>query len=163
LGVNLWGLVHGLRVFVPIMLEQGTEAHVVNTSSAAGLIPMAGMGIYNATKAAVVMLSETLRQELAMSNSLIKVSVICPGPVKTRMPDAARNRPSDLQNDSWVEVDRRSKHARQDQDVREAVEAGLSPDEVAVSVFDAIRDERFWVFTHSWVPEEWRSRVMTAL
>jgi NAD(P)-dependent dehydrogenase (short-subunit alcohol dehydrogenase family) len=163
LGVNLWGVVHGVRVFVPIMIDQATECHIVNTASAAGLLPMPGIGIYGATKAALIMLSETLRQELCEMHAPIKVTVVCPGPVKTRIADAARNRPAVLQNDSWVEVERRAKYEQQLKEVREAVEAGMSPEEVAERVFDAIRGEKFYVFTHSWVQEEWQSRVKTAL
>ena len=79
IGVNLWGVIHGMRVFVPIMLEEDTECHIVNTASLAGLISSPGLGAYKVTKHAVVTLSETLYHELAERGSKVKVSVLCPG------------------------------------------------------------------------------------
>ena len=93
IGVNLWGVIHGVRVFVPIMLEQDTECHIVNTASMAGLISGPGLGAYKVTKHAVVTLSETLYHELAERGARVKVSVLCPGVVSTRIMESARNRP----------------------------------------------------------------------
>ena len=95
LGVNLWGVIHGIRTFVPIMLQQSEPAHVVNTASLAGLTSNPFLGVYNVTKHAVVTLSETLAQELAMVGAPIKVSVLCPGFVQTKIADSDRNRPAD--------------------------------------------------------------------
>ncbi len=92
LGVNLWGVVHGIRAFMPILLEQG-EGHVVNTASMAGLSSPPMMAIYNVSKHAVVTLSETMFGELAMIESPVGVSVLCPGWVNTRIHEAGRNRP----------------------------------------------------------------------
>ena len=93
MGVNLWGVIHGVRAFVPIMLAQDTECHIVNTASMAGLISGPGLGAYKVTKHAVVSLSETLHHELAERAAKVRVSVLCPGFVNTRIMESARNRP----------------------------------------------------------------------
>src|SRR5204862_7300470 len=98
LGVNLWGVIHGVHTFVPIMLEGGDEGHIVNTASAAGLTSPPFLGPYNVTKHGVVTLSETLARELALQQSKIKVSVLCPGFVTTGIANSARNRPEELRN-----------------------------------------------------------------
>src|SRR5207253_1302564 len=123
LGVNLWGVIHGIRTFVPLMLEQQTEGHIVNTASMAGLTSGPGLGIYKVTKHGVVTLSETLYHELALRGSHIKVSVLCPGFVSTQIMDSARNRPVQLQNEPTEE------HMGPDSEamvqfMRQAVEAG---------------------------------------
>ena len=99
IGVNLWGVIHGVKVFTPLMLAQNTECHIVNTSSAAGLIVGGGSAPYAVTKHAVVALSESLYLTLQQRNSLVKVSVLCPGLVRTNIADAERNRPADLRNE----------------------------------------------------------------
>ena len=96
LGVNLWGVIHGVRSFVPLLMQQ-PEAHIVNTASVAGLVAGPFMGPYNASKHAVVAISETLHHELAMTAPHVKVSVLCPGWVNTKIADSARNRPAHLQ------------------------------------------------------------------
>src|SRR5262249_54157721 len=96
MGVNLWGVIHSVRVFVPLMLAQDTECHVVNTASMAGLISGPGGGAYKVTKHGVVTLSETLHHELAERGAKVKVSVLCPGIVNTRILESARNRPGHL-------------------------------------------------------------------
>lgn len=163
LGVNLWGLVHGLRVFVPIMLEQGTECQIVNTASAAGLTPQPGFGIYSTSKAAMIVLSETLQHELTLARAPIRVSVVCPGFVRTRMADAARNRPAELQNESWVESDRRAKYAGVREEYRRATEAGMPPEEVADQILSAIRQGRLHLFTHPEVRSALTLRVSNVL
>jgi len=146
LGVNLWGVIHGIHYFVPRMLAQNSECHIVNTASSAGLMASSGMGIYKVTKHGVVTLSETLALELAAQGGRIKASVLCPGWVNTRIMDAERNRPPALQN------------APEDQQVRpeieavmrafrQVVQAGMPPSQVADIVFDAIRQEKFYIFT----------------
>lgn len=163
LGVNLSGVVHGLRVFVPLMLEQPGEAHIVNTSSAAGLVSPPGMGLYNACKSGVVALSETLQRELAFAEAGIRVSVLCPGLVRTRMPDSSRNRPATLQNDPVQESERAARYAKEQRELREATERAMSPSEVADRVFDAIRNERFFVFTHDWTMRALETRSRNVL
>ena len=97
LGVNLWGVVHGVQAFLPRMLAQGQPAHIVNTSSLAGLASgLPSLGPYNVSKVGVVALSETLRMELAMAGSSVGVSVLCPGSTPTGILESERNRPPEL-------------------------------------------------------------------
>ena len=136
LGVNLWGVIHGVEAFVPEMIAGGEPGHVVNTASMAGLVATRGLGVYNTSKYAVVGLSETLAKDLAPYR--IGVSVLCPMGVATRIRAAARNRPSGLRNE--VET------------AGEAVElmgATLAPAAVAEMVLGAIRENRLYVITHA--------------
>jgi NAD(P)-dependent dehydrogenase (short-subunit alcohol dehydrogenase family) len=151
LGVNLWGVIHGVQTFVPIMLKQGDECHVVNTASIAGLISGPGIGLYKVAKHGVVSLSETLACELAAINANVKVSVLCPAGVKTRIMNSERNRPHELQDSAHDTT-----HPVINQ-IREAlgqiVESGLPPCQVAETVFDAIRNQNFYILTHpDWKP-----------
>jgi NAD(P)-dependent dehydrogenase (short-subunit alcohol dehydrogenase family) len=141
LGVNVWGVVHGVRSFVPRMLEAKTPGHIVNTASVAGLTSAPGLGVYNVSKHAVVTLSETLAKDLAMVGAPIKVSVLCPGFVNTRILDSARNRPAAFGADRPRPNDMESV-------IRSLIAAGMPPAEVAQRVFGAIEDERFYVLTH---------------
>ncbi len=102
LGVNMWGVINGLRSFVPLLVQR-PEAHIVNTASVAGLVAAPFMGPYNASKHAVVAISETLHHELAMHAPHVKVSVLCPGWVNTNIADSSRNRPSRLRGEPAVE------------------------------------------------------------
>jgi NAD(P)-dependent dehydrogenase (short-subunit alcohol dehydrogenase family) len=145
-GVNLWGVVHGIRAFVPGMLARG-EGHVVNTASIAGLISPAMMGPYVATKHAVVSLSEVLARDLLMVGSGVKVSVLCPGFVRTRIHESHRNRPAHQANAPAAEGDQADPSPAA-QMVRAAVEAGTAPEAVAERVVEAIREERFYVLPH---------------
>ena len=147
MGVNLWGVVYGVRTFVPVMLEQNTECHIVNTASILGLISGSTVGIYKVTKHGVVALSETLASELADINSKIKVSVLCPANVNTRIMDSERNRPAGLQNASTSESIN-PKIAETEEMLRQIIEVGLPPSQIAEAVFDAIREERFYILTH---------------
>jgi NAD(P)-dependent dehydrogenase (short-subunit alcohol dehydrogenase family) len=147
IGVNLWGVLHGIRVFLPIMLDQGTEGHVVNTASVAGLISYAPDAPYHLTKHAVVALSEKLYYDLALRGAKVKISVLCPGMVHTRIMDGERNRPPELQDDrSAVEVTPGMGAAVEAQ--CRAIEAGMPPDQVADCTFEAIREDRFYILTH---------------
>ena len=146
LRVNLWGVIHGLRVFVPILLAQGGEGHVVNTASAAGLTATPFMAAYAATKHAVVAISEILSKDLQIADSTVKVSVLCPGFVRTRIVDSGRNRPDDLRN---ATKDPPSAGAvNMGQAVRQMVDAGMPPEEVAELVVAAIKEERFYILPH---------------
>jgi NADP-dependent 3-hydroxy acid dehydrogenase YdfG len=140
MGVNLWGVIHGLRVFVPIMLQQGTVGHIVNTSSIAGLMSTPGMGIYHVTKHGIVTLSETLYHELKSIESKIGVSVLCPGHVRTEILESQRNRPIELRNPS--------KDKNHDPQYQKVIQEGMPPEEVAEHVFNAIQGNRFYIFTH---------------
>ena len=145
LGVNMWGVIHGVRVFTPIMLEQGSEGHIVNTASVAGLISPPGMGIYCVSKHAVVTLSECLHHDLAQKTDKLKCSVLCPAYVPTGIADSGRNRPAALK-------ETRHKSAADlalDASLKKAVESGkLSAADVAQKVYEAVREERFYILTH---------------
>lgn len=143
-GVNLWGVIHGVRTFLPIMLEQGEEGHVVNTASLAGLMP--GRGIYGVTKQAVVALSESLFNDLKLMDAKVGVSVLCPGWVDTRLADAERNRPAALANAASRPPDPKGDAAGEM--VRNFLKTGKSPAEIADQVFEAIRDDRLYIITH---------------
>jgi NAD(P)-dependent dehydrogenase (short-subunit alcohol dehydrogenase family) len=147
MGVNLWGVIYGLQVFVPIMLAQDAEAHIVNTSSVAGLMRSFVSAPYQVTKHAVVALTENLYHTLAQQEAKVKASVLCPGWVKTRILDSGRNRPPELQNEPRQEPVTPETQATRDS-FRQAVEAGMSPQEVADHVFKAIRDEQLYILTH---------------
>lgn len=147
LDVNLWGVVHGVQSFLPIMRAQGTPAHIVSTSSIAGLwsgVPF--IGPYAVSKVGVVSLSETLRDELRADGSLIGVSVLCPSSVGTHVMEAERNRPGKLG---------REKRTAVAEQVRLMIRDGLfgpdgrSPDAIAAITLDAIRKDRFWIITHA--------------
>jgi NAD(P)-dependent dehydrogenase (short-subunit alcohol dehydrogenase family) len=143
LGANLWGVIHGVRTFVPVMLRQG-EGHIVNTASMAGLTSPPFMGIYNVTKHGVVTLSETLHAELQLETADVDVSVLCPGWVNTNLADAERNRPGQSSFSDAVSEDGGSLR-----DVLSGLLAtGLDPAAVAELVFEAVRDRRFYVLTH---------------
>jgi len=148
LGVNLWGVVYGVRTFVPIMLAQDVDCHVVNVSSISGLIVGPGSSAsYNVSKHGVVSLSETLYYDLALRRSKVHVSVVFPYFVDTRIFDADRNRPEALRNDAGFE-----RTSPQDEAAiqagRQAAREGMLPDDAADVIFRAIRDERLYVFTH---------------
>jgi NAD(P)-dependent dehydrogenase (short-subunit alcohol dehydrogenase family) len=141
LDVNLWGVIHGIRAFLPTMTQSGEEGHIVNTASIAGMITAPGLGAYHASKFAVVAISETLHHELALAGSRIGVSVLCPGMVNTNIDTADRNRPADLQGASLEPT------PAQRADFKARLEAGMQPAEVARLVEDAIRNRQPYVFT----------------
>jgi NAD(P)-dependent dehydrogenase (short-subunit alcohol dehydrogenase family) len=150
LGVNLWGVLHGIRVFVPRMLAQGTPGHIVNTASMAGLTSGVGLGVYGVTKHAVVCASETLLFDLRQRGAAIGVSLLCPAWVNTRIMEAARNRPTAAGQE---EVERNPEAESIAEMIHQFVENGLSPEAVADLTFDAIREDRFYIYTHpDWLP-----------
>ena len=140
LDVDLWSVVHGARIFAPILKQQGS-GHIINTASTAGLQASPGIGPYNVAKFGVVALSETLRLECEPHG--VGVSVLCPGAVDTRIVDAERNRPATMPASTGPTADqfaRRSGELLRTQ--------GLSPETVARAVVDAVRTNRFWILTH---------------
>ncbi len=157
LGVNLWGVIHGLKVFVPIMLKQNTECHIVNTSSMAGLIAEPGMVIYGVTKAGVIKISEGLYFQLKQLNSLIGASVLCPAFVRSRMDDAERNRPEEFRNP--VPAVKTSGGPPLQERLRQANRKILTPEESADIVFQAIREGRFYIFTDQLVADLFKERA----
>ncbi len=157
LGVNVWGVIHGVRVFVPIMLRQNTPCHVVNTASVAGLLSVPGMGIYCVSKHAVVTLTECLYHDLAARGAKIGTSVLCPAYVPTGIADSERNRPAMLHNPPRP---RSPEDAERERQMRHAVESGrISADEVAQMVFDAIVQDRFYILTHPRIKTAVEARV----
>jgi len=148
LGVNLWGVIHGVHFFVPRMLAQDSEGHIVNTASSAGLMTSSGQGMYKVSKHGVVTLSETLSCELAARGAKLKTSVLCPEWVNTRILDAERNRPQALAN-APQEQHTSPEMVAALQALREwLAKEGMPPSQVAERVFDAIRQEQFYIFTH---------------
>jgi NAD(P)-dependent dehydrogenase (short-subunit alcohol dehydrogenase family) len=152
LGVNLWGVLYGIRAFVPRMIAQGGEAHIVNTSSMAGLMTGAFSGPYHVSKFGVTAATEALAHDLNRTNPQIKVSLLCPGAVDTRIADSTRNRPDDagdmpdhqLVADALVDL---------------TTSRGRPPAEVAELVLDAIRTERFLILTSEHTAAMARDRI----
>jgi NAD(P)-dependent dehydrogenase (short-subunit alcohol dehydrogenase family) len=155
LGVNLWGVIHGVRVFVPLMLAQDLECHIVNTASMAGLISGPGVGAYKVSKHGVVTLSETLHHELAERGAKVKVSVLCPGIVNTRIMESGRNRPGHLPPTEPLGP----ASGAQWEALRQLVPAGMPPGQVADAVFEALRKEQFYILTHPEGKEAVRTRM----
>jgi NAD(P)-dependent dehydrogenase (short-subunit alcohol dehydrogenase family) len=145
LGVNLWGVIHGLEAFLPRMIAQGPPGHIVNTASMAGLIASEGLGVYNASKYAVVGISETLVKDLRPHG--IGVSVLCPMGVSTRIGESARNRPARLRNEQPGRAAG-----------LELIGKYLDPDAVAAMVVAAVRANRLYVLTHDESLEPMRRR-----
>ena len=145
LGVNLYGVTNGLRAFVPRMLERGEAGHIVNTASVAGLLSVPALAAYNASKFAVVTVSEGLHHDLALRQAPIGVSVLCPSWVKTRIAESGRHR---LGEEGAVQAGTSVQSQKIGQAVFQAVQAGITPDSVAESVFEAVRAGRFYIVTH---------------
>jgi NAD(P)-dependent dehydrogenase (short-subunit alcohol dehydrogenase family) len=143
LGVNLWGVINGVRAFTRDLIAQN-EGHVVNTASVSGLIAPPGSGAYNVTKHAVVALSESLHHDLRERDSAVGVSVLCPAYVPTGIVDSERSRPRDLPKSEKTR-ETLAKEAM----LRKAVTSGkVSADQVAQAVVAAVREERFYILTH---------------
>jgi short-subunit dehydrogenase len=128
----------------PILLKQQTDGHMVNTASVFAALAFPFVGPYIASKHAVLAISEVLSSELQFIGSQVKVSVLCPGEVQTRIMDAARNRPPDLRSASNAHENGNFVQA-----LRDMIRTGMPPDEVAGHVVTAIREERFYIFTHT--------------
>ncbi|NUZ08237.1 SDR family oxidoreductase [Piscinibacter koreensis] len=150
LGVNLMGVVHGVRTFTPMMLkaaaaDPGYEGHIVNTASMAGLVNAPLMGVYNVSKHAVVSLSETLYQDLRLVTDQIGASVLCPFFVPTGIAESHRNRPADQRDDAEPT---RAQRIGQAMNAKAVARGKVSAAEVAQFVFDAIAEDRFYVYSH---------------
>ncbi len=155
LGVNLWGVIHGVRACTPALIAQ-KEGHIVNTASVAGLISPPGMGAYNVTKHAVVALSETLYHDLGERKSTVGVSVLCPAYVPTGIADSERSRPKHLAAAAEKSQETQAKEAM----MRKAVKSGkLSADAVAQAVVKAVKANRFYILTHPRIKPAIRARM----
>lgn len=147
LGVDLWGVIHGVHTFLPVMKAQGTPCHIVSTASVAGILSgVAFIGPYAVAKVGVVSISETLRQEVAFEGLPIGVSVLCPSATDTAMMEAERNRPDGMAPEQRSET---AEGWRAAIGAQMKGEEGKSPEEVAAQVVDAILSDRFWIITHS--------------
>jgi NAD(P)-dependent dehydrogenase (short-subunit alcohol dehydrogenase family) len=150
LGVNLWGVINGVRIFTPLMLEcakndAGYEGHIVNTASMAGLLNAPNMGIYNVSKHAVVSLTETLYHDLKLIDAPIGASVLCPYFVPTGISHSERNRPGELKSDATMTASQRAAQAVSEK----AVSSGkVTAAQVAERTFNAIRDSGFYIYSH---------------
>ena len=149
LGVNLWGVVHGGRLFTPMMLAEARRdpsyrGHVVNTASMAGLLTPPNMGIYNVSKHAVVSLTETLYQDLRLVTDQVSASVLCPYFVPTGISQSERNRPADLA----AAAPTQSQLIGQAMSEKAVSSGKVSAEDVAQMVFDAIAQDRFYIFSH---------------
>lgn len=158
LGVNLWGVIHGIRTFIPIMLKQGNECHIVNTSSIEGVISNGiGGATYGVCKHALVHLTERLAFELEENGPNIKVSVLCPGFVKTNIFLSALNRVTEDRRKELLNPDEGSEERAEE--IKKLMEESpiILPDEVADIVFQAIKEEKLYIFTHK--DSFWKERV----
>jgi NAD(P)-dependent dehydrogenase (short-subunit alcohol dehydrogenase family) len=149
LGVNLWGVVHGVRLFTPMMLEAAKadptyQGHIVNTASMAGLLTPPNMGIYNVSKHAVVSLTETLYQDLQLVSDQVSASVLCPYFVPTGISQSHRNRPNDLP----AEKPTASQLIGQAQSDKAVSSGKVSAADVAQKVFDAVTSGQFYIYSH---------------
>ena len=149
LGVNVWGVVHGVRLFTPMMLEAAQkdpnyQGHIVNTASMAGLLTAPNMGIYNVSKHAVVALTETLYQDLKLVTDQISASVLCPYFVPTGITQSQRNRPAALAEDKPTQ----SQLIGQAMSDKAVSSGKVSAAEVAQKVFDAIASGQFYIYSH---------------
>jgi NAD(P)-dependent dehydrogenase (short-subunit alcohol dehydrogenase family) len=148
LGVNLWGVIHGVRVFGKQLVAQN-EGYIVNTASVAGLTSNPGLGPYNVSKHGVVTYSETLFAELKSRKSAVGVSVLCPAFVATKIHDSDRNRPVELKNPPKSLSPERLAQVKQGRDmIASLVAAGQSPEAIADKVLAAMRERRFYILTH---------------
>ncbi len=147
LNVNFFGVLNGIQTFLPIMLAQEEESFIINTSSIAGLLPYHPAAPYQVSKHAVVALSEKMYYDLGENTRKVKVSVLCPGWVQTRILESYRNRPSELEN-NLIEKPITPEMEARIQYFQQAVEEGMPTDLVADFVFRAIRENRFYILTH---------------
>lgn len=150
LGVNLRSVIHGVRIFTPLMLaaaakDPAYEGHIVNTASMAGLVNAPAMGVYNVTKHAVVSLSETLYQDLSLVSEQVNCSVLCPFFVPTGFSDSSRNRPADLAGNA---PPTRSQLVAQANSHKATSAGKVSAEEIARITFDGIGAQHFYLYSH---------------
>ena len=155
--INFMGVLHGIRSFVPRMLKQEGDAHIVNTASLAALLAAPQMGPYTVSKQAVLALSETLHYELQSLQAPIGVSVVCPGQVASGIAESGEHRDYEASTEGAAATD-----ALQDY-LRSGIEAGMPPARCAEIIFEAIRRRRFWVFPHPEFKDSWREKAESML
>lgn len=147
MGVNLWGVIYGVKVFTPIMLAQESESHIVNVASISGLLSGYPSAPYQVTKSAVIALTENLYHSLAQRKSKLKVSLLCPAWVKTSILKSERNRPPELKINQGA-TSPSPENLAVFQKMKESVENGMSIQELTDHVFSAIQNEQLYVLTH---------------
>jgi NAD(P)-dependent dehydrogenase (short-subunit alcohol dehydrogenase family) len=150
IGVNVMGVAHGVRIFTPLMLaaaerDAGYEGHIVNTASMAGLLNAPNMGVYNVSKHAVVSLTESLFQYLALVSTQVSCSVLCPFFVPTGISQSHRNRPADMRN---AQKPSRSQLISQAMSEKAVGSGKVSAADVAKIVFDGIAARQFYLYSH---------------
>ncbi|MEM9255418.1 MAG: SDR family NAD(P)-dependent oxidoreductase [Pseudomonadota bacterium] len=155
--VNVWGVVHGIRTFVPIMKEQPEGGHIVNTASMAAVTAMPYSGIYHMTKHAVLALSESLYHELSFHAPEVHVSVLCPEAIKTGIAQSERNRPGGYTRDG--DIVQTGERELVMQALSDSVAAGIGPEVMAQRVLDAIFEQRFYILSE----EAWRDAAHVRL
>jgi NAD(P)-dependent dehydrogenase (short-subunit alcohol dehydrogenase family) len=148
LGVNLWGVIYGIYFFLPIMLKQKTDCHIVNTASISGLFVLPGLSPYGASKHGVAAISEGLYRQMEHEGSRIGVSVLCPGLVKSDIMASERNRPAHLRNSPGEEQANRPDPAIVTM-LQKGIVNGMVPAEVADSAFKAIREKKFYILPNA--------------
>jgi NAD(P)-dependent dehydrogenase (short-subunit alcohol dehydrogenase family) len=157
MGVNLWGVIHGIKVFVPIMLDQNTECHIVNTASMAGLITEPQLVIYAVTKSGVIKISEAMYLQLQHRKAKVGVSVLCPAFVTSDLGNAARNRPPELQNPEVTQQE------PEPLSLLKKIQKGnwktLSPEQCAELVFQCIRENTFYILTDPLIDTLMKQRI----
>lgn len=146
--VNVWGIIHGEKAFIPTMLKQDTECHIINTASAAGLLSLDGMSAYHTSKFAAVALSESTYLDLQCVTDKIKMSVFCPGFVQTDLNNCERHRPKDYENDSNDEYYQSDSYKEEEEQKHKVIQNGIPVDEVGATIFEAIEEEKFYILTH---------------
>lgn len=146
--VNVGGVVNGQKVFIPIMLKQGTECHIVNTSSVAGLLHSNGMSAYHTSKFATVGLSESTYLDLQCETDKIKMSVFCPGFIKTDLDNCEKHRPKAFENDMNEPYYQSESYRKGEEMKHKVIQDGVSVDMVGPAIFKAIEEEEFYILTH---------------
>jgi NAD(P)-dependent dehydrogenase (short-subunit alcohol dehydrogenase family) len=159
IGVNLWGVIYGIHAFLPIMRAQNDECHIVNTASMSGLVASGGLGTYCVTKYGVVALSEALYRELTRDGSKVKVTVVCPAYVRTKILDPGRNRPGRDLSTSQSNMTEKDMDAIYNSIRIKTNSEVLSPEIVADRIFMAIQNNKLYVLTHPEAKQWVRTRM----
>ena len=145
---NVWGAIHGEKVFIPIMLKQNTDCHIVNTASVAGLLDLNGMSAYHTSKFACVGLSESTYLDLQCATDKIKMSVFCPGFIQTDLDNCERHRPEIYKNDMSQPYYQSDLYAQEEAQKHKVIKNGMPIDTIGVAIFKAIEDEQFYILTN---------------
>ena len=146
---NVWGVIHGEKAFIPVMLEQDTPCHIVNTSSVAGLLDLSGMSAYHTSKFATVGLTESTYLDLQCETDKIKMSVFCPGFIQTDLDNCERHRPETYANDMSQPYHQSDLYRFEEEQKHKLIQGGIAVDTIGATIFEAIEEERFYVLTQS--------------